>query len=111
MVYDVTEVLRVESDGPVRVVTLNRPEQLNAFDDELHEQFARLWMYVEADIDARVVVLTGAGRAFCAGGSIDDFDRLREDFAARRRSLRRARRIADDLLHEHGPDVAGSKAP
>lgn len=111
MVYDVTDVLRVESDGPVRIVTLNRPEQLNAFDDELHEQFARLWMYVEADLDARVVVLTGAGRAFCAGGSIDDFDRFREDFAARRRSMRNARRIVDELLNVHVPVVAAVNGP
>jgi enoyl-CoA hydratase len=111
MVYDVTDVLRVDADGPVRIVTLNRPEQLNAFDDELHEQFARLWTHVEADVEARAVVLTGAGRAFCAGGSIDDFDRFRADFAARRRSMRNARRIVDELLNVHVPVVAAVNGP
>jgi enoyl-CoA hydratase len=111
MVYDVTDVLAVEADGPVRVVTLNRPDQLNAFDDELHEQFARLWAQVESDLDARAIVLTGAGRAFCAGGSIDDFDRFREDFAARRRSMRNARRIVDEMLNVHVPVVAAVNGP
>jgi enoyl-CoA hydratase len=111
MVYDVTDVLRVDADGPVRIVTLNRPEQLNAFDDELHEQFARLWAFVEADLEAQAVVLTGAGRAFCAGGSIDDFDRFRVDFAARRRSMRNARRIVDELLNVHVPVVAAVNGP
>jgi len=111
MVYELTDVLKVEADGPVRIVTLNRPEHLNAFDEELHVQFAQLWTFVEADDEARAVVLTGAGRAFCAGGSIDDFDRFRVDFAARRRILRSARRLVDEMLNVHVPVVAAVNGP
>jgi enoyl-CoA hydratase/carnithine racemase len=111
MVYELTDVLHADADGPVRVVTLNRPEQLNAFSDELHEQFNRLWAYVEADRDVRAVVLTGAGRAFCAGGNLDDFEHYRVDFAARRRTMRNARRVVDEMLNVHVPVVAAVNGP
>jgi enoyl-CoA hydratase len=68
------EVLKVGRDGAVIVLTLNRPDDLNSFDEALHYSFARFWLELESDPGVRSVVITGAGRAFCAGGSIDDFD-------------------------------------
>ena len=99
-------VLLVERDGAVAIVTLNRPDQLNAFDQELHHAFARLWLDLERDLDVRAVVLTGAGRAFCAGGSIDDFDLFRTDLAARTAIMRSARRLVDEMLNVRLPVVA-----
>jgi enoyl-CoA hydratase len=58
----------LDADGPVRIVTLNRPEKLNAADLPLHEAFADVWDGLAADPDVRAVVVTGAGRAFSAGG-------------------------------------------
>ncbi len=58
----------VESDGPVRIVTLNRPAKLNAADLPLHEAFAAVWDDLAADPTVRAVVVTGAGQAFSAGG-------------------------------------------
>jgi len=66
--YDVPDAIQVELDGPVRVVRLNRPEQLNATNHELHAGLANLWPQIDADSGARAVVLTGNGRAFSAGG-------------------------------------------
>ena len=86
-------VLLVEADGPVRIVTLNRPDQLNAFSDELHVEFARLWPKLEDDPTARAVVLTGAGRAFCAGGSTEEFELHQTDQQARRKVMRSAKRV------------------
>ena len=85
-------VLEIEDDGPVRIVRLNRPAQMNAFDNELHVQFAGLWHSIEQDSDVRAVVLTGNGRAFSAGGNLDEFELHHRDFAVRRRILRSARR-------------------
>jgi enoyl-CoA hydratase len=100
------DVLLVERDGPVAIVTLNRPDQLNAFDDELHHAFVRFWCDLDDDLDARAVVLTGAGKAFSAGGNVADFDRLRTDLAARTRFMRGARRIVDEMLNVRVPVVA-----
>ena len=104
-------VLEIEDDGPVRIIRLNRPQQLNAFDDELHLQFGQLWQSVEQDGDVRAVVLTGNGRAFSAGGNLDDFELHHRDFAVRRRILRSARRLVDEMLNVHVPVVAAVNGP
>lgn len=57
-------------DDGVLTVTLNRPERLNAIDTGLHNALEDLWADVARDPEVRVVVLTGAGRAFCAGGDV-----------------------------------------
>jgi enoyl-CoA hydratase len=64
-------VLTVESRGPVRILTINRPEQFNAVNADLHAALADVWRDLRADAEARVVVLTGAGRTFCAGGDFE----------------------------------------
>lgn len=101
----------VRADGPVRVVTLNRPDELNAFSEDLHAQFVALWGRVEQDEDCRAIVLTGAGKAFSAGGSYEDFERRRVDMAARRRSLRLARQLVDEMLSVAVPVVAAVNGP
>jgi enoyl-CoA hydratase len=100
------EVLKVERDDAVIVLTLNRPDDLNSFDEALHYAFARFWLELESDPGVRSVVITGAGRAFCAGGSIDDFDLFRTDMAARSKIMRSARRLVDEMLNVKVPVIA-----
>jgi enoyl-CoA hydratase/carnithine racemase len=111
MDYELPDVLQVTIDGPVRIIRLNRPDQLNSFDDDLHHGLASLWAQVEQDDEARAAVITGNGRAFSAGGNIDDFERFHRDFSARRRTLRNARRLVDELLNVHIPVVAAVNGP
>jgi len=59
-----------EQRAGYRVITLNRPKQLNAFTGAMHEALARALDDVENDPDCRAMLLTGAGRAFCAGYDI-----------------------------------------
>jgi enoyl-CoA hydratase len=101
----------IEADGPVRIVTLNRPDSLNAFDDELHLALPQALREVEDDREARAIVLTGAGRAFSAGGNIDDFATMAADFELRRRTLRRGRQLFEDLINVHLPVVAAVNGP
>jgi enoyl-CoA hydratase/carnithine racemase len=105
------EFVQVDADGPIRTVTLNNPDQMNAFSDAMHDEFAALWSRMAVDGGARAVVLTGAGRAFSAGGSIEEFEYYRTDFAARRKTLRNARRLVDDMLNLHLPVVAAVNGP
>jgi enoyl-CoA hydratase/carnithine racemase len=101
----------VRRDGAVRIVTLNQPDSLNAFTEDLHEQFVSLWADVERDEACRAIVLTGAGKTFSAGGSYDDFEGRRVDPARRRRSLRLARRLADEMIEVAVPVVAAVNGP
>src|SRR3989454_11771550 len=55
----------------VLLITLNRPEVLNATNDRLHWELTQLWLTIDRDKDTRVAVVTGAGRAFSAGGDMD----------------------------------------
>src|SRR3989442_15680173 len=55
----------------VLLITLNRPEVLNATNDRLHWELTQLWLTIDRDKDTRVAVVTGAGRAFSAGGGMD----------------------------------------
>ena len=65
------ETLEVEIDGPIVVVTLNRPERLNAMSPTMLKELGLFWDEFEANKDLRVGVITGAGdRAFCSGGEV-----------------------------------------
>jgi enoyl-CoA hydratase/carnithine racemase len=64
-------VLREERDR-VAVLTLNRPEQLNAWNRAMEAEYFDHLEAIEADPDVRAIVLTGAGRAFCAGADMAD---------------------------------------
>lgn len=55
----------------VLLITLNRPEKYNATDAAMHGELARIWADVSADPETRVAVVTGAGKAFSAGGDLD----------------------------------------
>ncbi|WP_017667284.1 enoyl-CoA hydratase [Sandarakinorhabdus sp. AAP62] len=62
------DVVLVSRDGPVAIVTLNRPQAMNALSQALRRELARVFRALEADDDVRAIVLTGAGtRAFTAG--------------------------------------------
>ena len=67
-------VLLHERREGYRVLTLNRPKQLNAFDAALHVAMRAALDDIEADRDCRAVLLTGAGRAFCAGQDLSAVD-------------------------------------
>ncbi|HET9610022.1 MAG TPA: enoyl-CoA hydratase/isomerase family protein [Acidimicrobiales bacterium] len=111
MTYDLPDVLQVEADGPLRVVRLNRPEQLNATNHELHSGLAALFPQLDADPDARVAVITGNGRAFSAGGDFGYIDELATDAALRRESLAHGRQIVTGMVACRVPIVAAVNGP
>lgn len=63
-----------EAKGPVALVTLNRPQALNSFTRRMHEQLWDAFARIESDKSIRAMVLTGAGRGFCAGADLAEFD-------------------------------------
>jgi enoyl-CoA hydratase/carnithine racemase len=76
----------VDINEGVAVLTLNRPEHLNAYTADMGTLLGRAYQQCDDDDDVRAIVVTGAGRAFCAGadfsGSISPFDAPAETFSA-----------------------------
>lgn len=68
--YNEFSTLQVQQDGRLLIVTLNRPESLNAVGGGMHEQLEDLWALIRRDASVGAVLLRGAGRAFCAGGDV-----------------------------------------
>jgi enoyl-CoA hydratase len=68
-------------DNGVLLVTMNRPEVYNAADEEMHSQLARVWADIARDDETRVAVITGAGKAFSAGGDLAMVQRMAGDYA------------------------------
>jgi enoyl-CoA hydratase len=104
-------VLLIEEAGPVRIVTMNRPEALNANSHELHEALVSVWRHVASDPQARAVVLTGAGRAFSAGGDVRDFVSMWTDRALRRAMIDEGRDLALAMIDFPLPLVAAVNGP
>jgi enoyl-CoA hydratase len=111
MEYDLPDVIRVDADGSVRIVTLARPDQLNAVNDELHHALAQLFPQLSADSDARVAVITGEGRAFSAGGDFDLLDRMSKDRDLRRDTLAEGREIVLNMIRCRVPVIAAVNGP
>jgi len=64
------ETILYEVDGPILTLTLNRPDKLNAYTAVMGAELADAFQRADADDDVRVVIVTGSGRAFCAGADI-----------------------------------------
>lgn len=82
----------VERLGPVARVTMNRPKQLNAFNRDLRRDLLNAVREVNDDEAIRVCILTGAGRAFCAGADLTE--QPSDNF-----------RVDDQLNHEYKPTL------
>ena len=68
------ETLRYEVEGGVATLTLDRPKSLNAFSTPMQNELATLIPAIAADAEVRALVITGAGRAFCAGGDMREME-------------------------------------
>jgi enoyl-CoA hydratase/carnithine racemase len=70
MDYSEYQFIKVDTVDRVATVTLNRPDSLNAVNSRVHHELEQLWIDLAADADVNAIILTGAGRAFCAGGDV-----------------------------------------
>jgi enoyl-CoA hydratase len=87
------------------VVTLNRPNALNAFNLDLHDELPEALAFAQTDAGSDVVLLTGAGRAFSAGGDLDHMQRNADNPHLFDHEVRQAKRIVYTLLDIEKPVV------
>lgn len=107
MDYSRYKLIKVEKGNKIAVLTLNRPEALNAINAELHTELEDIFADVAQDNDVNVVVLTGAGRAFCAGGDVKGMDaRQFDDPLKARVPLRYGKRLIHNIIEVEQPIVA-----
>jgi enoyl-CoA hydratase/carnithine racemase len=106
LTYSLPDEIEVESSDAIRVVRLNRPDNLNATNHLLHKGLADLFPQLDADVEPRVAIITGNGRAFSAGGDFSYLDELSKDDALRRESMSDARRLVTNMVACRVPIVA-----
>jgi enoyl-CoA hydratase len=82
-------------DDGVLLITINRPEVLNATNNRLHWELSRVWLDIGDDAETRIVVITGAGRAFSAGGDLEMIERM----AANPANIAQAWKEAGDIVY------------
>jgi enoyl-CoA hydratase len=101
------ERLRIEPlDGGVLLLTLDAPERLNATDGPLHGELSRIFRDIDDDPDVGAVVVTGAGRAFSAGGDLDWIADQVGDYAQTLRVMREAGDIVRTMIDCDTPIVS-----
>src|SRR5262249_26859931 len=87
-------------------VVMNRPDKLNAADGKMHSDLTEIWRVIDADTSVNAVLLTGAGKAFSAGGDLDLVDRMMADFDTRMRVWKEARDMVYNLINCSKPVVS-----
>lgn len=111
MEYMNYHALSLRRDGKVLHVTFNRPETLNAFDNELHGEFERFVHEVPRDEDCHVIVLSGAGKAFSAGGDINHMQELVDAPAGIYGEIAAGKRLISAFLDIPQPVIAKINGP
>jgi enoyl-CoA hydratase len=89
------QLLFERPDDGVLLITINNPDKYNATDEVLHNELSRVWLDVDRDPDTRIAVITGAGKAFSAGGDLDMIERQTKNFAR----VAEVMREAGDLVY------------
>ncbi|HKK08868.1 MAG TPA: enoyl-CoA hydratase [Gemmatimonadota bacterium] len=105
--------VRVEVDGRIGRITLDRPEKLNAFAGDMRDRVGEALERLGADDAVRVVVVTGAGRAFCAGADVGYMTELIEEerIDEARALVEAGRRVALTIARMPKPVVAAINGP
>mgnify|MGYP001282948884 CR=1 FL=1 len=109
MDYSRYECLSTQREGKVLTVSFNRPQALNAINAQLHTELSHIFADIAQDHETEAVVLTGKGRAFCAGGDIKWF----QDMTSTQLDdlFSEARKIIIDMLEVEQPIIAAVNGP
>jgi enoyl-CoA hydratase len=105
---------RLQFDRPhprVLRITMSNPGRLNAADETMHGELAEIWRDIDTDPDVSAAILTGAGKAFSAGGDFDMIQKIIDDFPTRARNWKEARDIVYNVINCSKPIVSAIRGP
>src|SRR5262245_26730312 len=88
--YNVYQHLIIDKQDGIALITMNRPEVYNATNGRLHYELGRIWLDIGTDDAVRVAIITGAGKAFSAGGDLDLIEGFLGDAAAIANTMKEA---------------------
>ncbi len=108
---DYQHILFERREPGILWITLNRPEVFNAADARLHTEFVNLWSTIDRDPAVRVVVVTGAGPAFSAGGDYKLVEEAYRDYNEIVRILDEARDLVYNILRCSKPIISAINGP
>jgi enoyl-CoA hydratase len=103
---DFQHILFERRDHGILWMTLNRPEVLNAADRQLHTELVEVWKTIDRDPTVNVAVVTGAGRAFSAGGDLKLVEDAYQNYDEILRILDEARDLVYNILHCGKPIIS-----
>lgn len=95
----------------VLLITINRPEVMNATNARLHWELTQVWLTVDADPDVRVALVTGAGRAFSAGGDLDMVEEMVGNPDVLARTMREASDLVYNMINLEKPVISAVNGP
>ncbi len=92
-------------------ITFNRPDRYNALDAVGHREITYVWREVDEDPNIDAVILTGAGKAFSAGGDFEMIEEITEDFDVRARTWKEARDLVYNIINCGKPIISAINGP
>jgi len=104
MDLDRYKTLDLTRDGRILTITINNGP-MNAVDDDMHHELSRVFVDAQDDPDSDLIILTGEGRAFCAGGDMDWFQAMIDEAPKFRGIVPDAKRIISTLLEVEKPVI------
>mgnify|MGYP000415728436 CR=1 FL=1 len=105
------QTILIEKREGIATVTLNRPEVLNAVDEVMHRELTQLWPELGSDPAVKAVIITGAGRAFSAGGDIRFLQAVHGSFLKQQHLRREALDLVENMLRVEQPIIAAVNGP
>ncbi len=104
--------LKIDRPHPrVLRLTMDRPDKYNATDAAMHGELGEIWRDVDTDPSVNAVLITGAGRAFSAGGDLELVEQMRADHTVRMRVMREAREMVYNMVNCTKPIVSAINGP
>jgi enoyl-CoA hydratase len=104
--YGAYQHLIVDKQDGIALITMNRPEVYNATNNRLHYELGRIWLDIGEDPEVRVAIITGAGKAFSAGGDLDMIETFLGDAAAIANTMKEAGDIVYNMINLEKPVIS-----